>query len=44
MMQPVFWGAGVLECWSIGKYQIPNNKSQGVRFWVSGKINIEAET
>jgi hypothetical protein len=36
--------AGVMECWSIAKYQIPSTKSHGVRFQVSGKRNTEAET
>jgi hypothetical protein len=36
--------AGVMEWWSIAKNQIPSTKSQGVRFQVSGKRKIEAET
>jgi hypothetical protein len=37
-------GLGVMEWWSILKYQIPSTKSQGVRCQVSGKGNMEAET
>jgi hypothetical protein len=43
-MRSEIWSTGVMEWWSIAKYQIPSTKSQGVRYQVSGVGCQEKET